>query len=498
MRSGMVRASALAIAWFGMLGACGNEDMFALGREQRDIRQFVRARIVSADQRLYEAIVVGDLDGDGIADAIVSASAADGDPGARPDLVTKYVLYGGDLTGEIDIATLPSLLRGPYPMGGWGDVITPIGDVDGDGLADVLIQHTPGPACASHDPSIPDEARHAGSYLLYGSAARLTGATQLADAAVLLRDPRPCALQSVERARLGDLDGDGKDDFAIGVQNQMFVFYGRGERWSGTVDVAAAADAVIDTSIGLLQTGDFGTAGDVDGDGYDDFLVNAITSDREHAVGLVRGGPARLAGVHSLDEIVATTFEGDGICPWNPGVGLGDLDRDGHGDLAILRCRPFEDPFAFHVFYGRGGGFPAHVQVDAADAAVRGSSPEASNSVFPLLSGDLDGDGARDLILGDPGIDGGDGGVYVVPGRAGRWSGDLPLGATATVYLNTHRPAPCTAADLDAGAACGIPDHVASATSAGDVTGDHRVDLLVTDGSRPSTVYLVSPAAPKP
>lgn len=496
MKSGTVRARALAIAWITALGGCGTEDMFALGREQHDIRQFVSARIVSGDQLLYDAVVVGDLDGDGIADAIVSARAADGAPRDRPDLLRKYVLYGGNLSGEIDVATLPSLVRTPYSPGlwGWGDLIVPAGDVDGDGLADVLIYYAPDLACAGQDPSIPDEAKHPGSFLLYGSTTRLTGTTLLADAAAFLRGATPCQGLSVMRTGLGDLDGDGKDEFAVGLDNQMFVFYGRGARWSGVVDLQTAADAVISTD-SLLQAGDVAAAGDVDGDGYGDFLVHTATSYRNDAVGLVRGGPARLAGTHPLDELAATTFIGDRICLWNPGAGLGDLDRDGRADLAILRCRTAEDPFSYQIFYGRAGGFPARVEVDDADAVVRGSSPEVGTSFFPLRSADLDGDGARDLVLGDAGIDGGDGGVYVVPGRGGRWAGDLPLGTTATVYLNTHRP--CTHnTDLD----CGLPDHLAATTSVGDLTGDHRADVLVTTSStHPSTVYLVSPAvAPRP
>jgi len=128
------------------------------------------------------------------------------------------------------------------------------------------------------------------------------------------------------------------------------------------------------------------------------------------------------------------------------------------------------------------------VDLGAADATIRGSSI-LSLSGLVMDSADLDGNGSREVIFGDDTVAGSDGAVYVLYGRGTRWSGNVDLGRTATVYRG------------------GSHDGLGAAISVGDVTGDGRADLLVTApsqraeaptlgvrGSSDSKVYVVSPA----
>src|ERR1041384_4671891 len=109
---------------------CGGEELFSLGRDQRDLGADARARILADDQRLDSATVVGDLDGDGIDDAIVNASFVDASGGLH---VRLYVVYGSELHGDITLEGLPVLLSDPF---GPNIDVEPVGDVNGDGLAD--------------------------------------------------------------------------------------------------------------------------------------------------------------------------------------------------------------------------------------------------------------------------------------------------------------------------------------------------------------------------
>lgn len=516
----------------GAVAACGDEEMFALqlATNERDIQKEAAAQIASDDRRLDGAIVVGDLDGDGIADAIISGAHVDPDPAPVGTYrVRWYVLYGGAQlgrsgkpgeggeTGAIDPAKLPALITGLGDNPNLGGVV-PAGDVDGDGKADVLIRYEAS-GCPETGAAVSGDAAHAGAFLLYGSATRLEGTTRLIDAAAFLRDANPCTTAGRALGGLGDLDGDGRAEIAIDTRggkldadsSLVFVLYGRGERLSGTVDLAAAADATITVPAApLLDPSLVAAAGDVDGDGYDDFFTTSRTPDRELGyVGLVRGGKARLHGAYALADVVATRFVGDRLCVRGSASALGDLDGDGAGDVAIYTCpeqRGTGDlAFGFHVFYGRTAGFPPEIDVAEADAVLTGRSTMAHDTLGPIATGDVDGDGVRDLVIGDAALGAGGGGVYVMRGPRARLAGDIDVAGVSTIYLGSTRQVLCPSYT---GELCVARQWVGFVAGVGDLTGDGRADVLATapsdvlrvpmlgvHGASGSTVYLVSPPA---
>jgi hypothetical protein len=276
-------------------------------------------RITSADRGFGDVVVVGDLDGDGIADAIVRPMDGSFQHGAA-----LHVLYGGPaLAPGIELTKLPTLVSAladdVHAIGG----VSPAGDVNGDGLADFLVGVSAWPACG--DDKIPEDQLHSGAYLLYGSTARFAGVSTLQDSGVLLRDAVSCTLGSDLLAGIGDIDGDGRDDFTIGRTamsgdggdgtNQLHVFYGRSARLSGSIDLRTSADAVITVAKGANAWGAIfapplaARAGDIDGDRFADWFVTVPTSTADIAeVRLVRGGAARLAGSLDVGDLVGTSF----------------------------------------------------------------------------------------------------------------------------------------------------------------------------------------------
>jgi hypothetical protein len=233
---------------------------------------------------------------------------------------------------------------------------------------------------------------------------------------------------------VGDFDGDGHDDLAIGAPAETPA---GGANWSGQVTVVYGGDSGLepasgeewsldDTSFGpsgeLDHFGEALAAGDFDADGYDDLAIGAPDReiDGEDQAGLVvvlYGGPGGLTTVSSQDfypsegglsgaleagdwfgeELAAGDFDGDGyddLVVGAPGEGVGDLQPDAG---------------AVHVVYGTSLGLSTNGEVD--DQLWTQSSTLVStshaNAVFgrALTVGAFDGDGFDDLAIGSPWAD---------------------------------------------------------------------------------------------
>jgi len=517
-------AIGLVIALGSAAAGCGSDELFTLeiGANERLIDTAAASRLANPDRGMELPLVVGDLDGDGIDDAIVRSNFTA--PGPAGKIVyggALHVLYGGSgVTGAIDLASLPALTQigAPVLVPPAASVVA-VGDVDGDGLADVLVSIDTMFGCSEpQSPWITDGPALGGAYLIYGSTTRLSGSHLMSDVAVHLSDPTTCGHWNIV-AGLGDIDGDGMADFAISTEStvfgelsKVFVFYGRGQRLSGTVDLAATADAVI-TEPGAPQglgSGDAYRVGDVDGDGLSDFIVRLPLNGQTLDARLVRGSAHRLAGAVALGDIGHTQLPGDEFCFWNTApfaVALGDLDGDGADDFSLVNCQRGQNfvygPVVHRVFYGHKGELPA--QLGAADAAAT-IDPVVGPWSSQLLAGDLDGDGVPDLVLADVNLHDGNGGVHVMKGRHERLSGAIdPSSPLFITYVGQPQRVPnCDGKD------CFLPERVGSGIDLGDLTGDHHPDLLIGAASDDyeivpgpgtamgHTYVLSSPVIPKP
>lgn len=248
-------------------------------------------------------------------------------------------------------------------------------------------------------------------------------------------------------APLGDFDGDGFDDFAVGAYDLPASFntldHGAYLLWgqAGTPDRYISTDSSLLTAFALDS--DVVAVGDVDGDGYADLALSAdyVSVNSNSGAGtvwLLYGG-AR-PGSSSLDA-EAPRLEG-----WSSGLkygtevaALGDIDGDSFMDFGVLTRHATEE--GWYIVYGSGtrltGAQSASGQPLIHPSNIGDFAPGTTSlySMSRASGGDINGDGSAELVVGAPGYtDATRGRLYLFAGDPTRFTGTtLDLDADAVI-----------------------------------------------------------------
>ncbi len=413
----------------------------------------------------------GDVNGDGRADVIVGAPRAD--PLGRVDAGSAYVVFGGGPRGMVrlgDLGTGGFRIDGaPLPpradfigADGVGQLVKGAGDVNGDGLDDLLVL---APYNASSTPGHPYVRHQAVVVFGHRGNAPVDLAALGRGGYVVNLDRRLDEADVTQIWPVGDVSGDGRADFVAGYYLPFNEDSGDATLIHGKAD--AAPVELPDASAGrhlvfLSAASEVAAARDVNGDGIGDMLIGVpdaardgrysgavfVLHGRRKAGGSVRiEHRAKLPGFEVFHRTRGTHGFGFSVAGFGRGFVAGaPLTRSGR--LA-----------------GRGGAF---IVARRGAAPIRLAVPRSRRPAGLAVNvpGDVDGDGRTDVLV-------------LSKGR-------MPGAATARRFARTGR------LTATYGGLRNAKLFHAGAVGAGNVGGNRRRDLIFGSPADNAAYILIS------
>jgi len=464
----------------------------------------------TSDRAGISLAIAGDVNGDGFDDIVVGAwtnSEAHSSAGQVYLIFGRASGFGPDLSLSKADASFWGEDLGDY----LGGSVAAAGDVNGDGYDDIVVG-------APYDDDAHSDSGQV--YLIFGKPSgwamdtdlsTLTGTT---GASFWGEDAGDCAGFAVSGA--GDVNNDGYDDVLIGVPynddgggtiGQTYLIFGKSSGWSMDTDLSGAGNSFRGEAAADYSGQSVAGVGDVNRDGYDDFLITAPMNDWAHG----GAGQAYLifgrSAAYGMDNSLAgagASFLGEDLWDYlgypywgtlgTTVAGAGDVNGDGYDDFLI--GVPYDsDAHSWasgqvYLILGKASGWALRTDLSASSASFWGEDANDYAGDSVSSAGDVNRDGYDDFLIGasaDSDAHSSAGQVYLILGKPSGWAMDRDLSTAEASFLGE-----------DAGDYCGF------VAGGGDVNGDGYDDFIMSGwgdddaGSMAGQVYIIMPFAAPP
>ncbi|MEV0180498.1 FG-GAP and VCBS repeat-containing protein [Streptomyces sp. NPDC050625] len=407
-------------------------------------------------------VAQADFNGDGIGDVVTSAATAyvsgHKDAGQIVALygTTSGVTYAKHTTISQNTAGVPGTAEAGDMFGGE----LAYADFNGDGYDDLAV--------SSPSEKVGTDTNGGALAILWGSANGLTGkAIDVPDPATGSHDYWGKNLAA------GDFDGDGKADLAVGSSASTIYVYKGGFSTSGTPGGRTTVKPPIHSGTNDFPYGPMHlTAGDVNGDGRTDLIVDGYETATSHGwnTNYWLPGTANGLSVASAKKLKTGTV-----------TGIGDINGDGFGDIVSgaswdattgdgTTIPDSAKGGKVNITYGSASGPASTTGITQDTGNVPGTSEKADGFGWDLDLGDVNGDGYQDLVVSTPNEDIG---------------GVSNTGQVTVLYGSASGVRTASGAQAFAQSTAGVPgsdeknDLFGADVKLDDVNGDGKADLLV-------------------
>lgn len=375
---------------------------------------------------LGKCITTGDINGDNKQDIIISASHSSGPYNIRLYCGEIYIIYG-DNKWENKIFDLRSTqaditIYGATSSGFLTEVKS--GDINGDNIDDLIIANMVGDG--------PDgNKRSCGEvYVIYGknnfpSNYIIDLLTFEPDLTVYGIDPNDIMGTEID---IGNLNGDNKKDIIIrsalasGPDNnrincgECYVIYGREDFDSNKIDLSITSPDI--TIYGVKSHSNLGniTVGDINNDNIDDIIISNSQGDGPNATRINCGesyviyGRSDFSPNHKIDLNISPwdiIFYGVDEYDYLSRATISDINGDDKNDILIGLPNadgPENNRWLcgeIHVIYNENLGAEIDLKYNKSDIIIYGPS-NFSYIGSILKTGDINGDGLKDIVIGSP------------------------------------------------------------------------------------------------